>query len=110
MMETQETTTAVQLLAEWKRINGEGEDVAEFISTYGIESLFTYRAALKRRADSLDKIAEDAGISIIEGSFAYGSEKVHWDYKNGNGCKFLNIPAEEQQAIQEWLLIKSKIK
>ena len=68
----------------------------------------------ERLSSELDRMAEAAGISIKDGRFWYNCSP-----KRGSIIEFrpgvivgwgLQIPAAEQQAIQEWLLIKEQLK
>ena len=115
-METKDT--AVALLKEWERLKNTWVDEDDYRDDLGepIEEakakidaawdhLDTEKASVSRR---LDEMAEAAGICMIGDKFGYESEKVLWQAVDGIGYKFLDISAREQQAIQEWLLIKSE--
>lgn len=86
--------TAVELLSEWKLL----ED----------HVISVRRDEISRR---LDEMCEAAGISIIQGHFVY-AKCVRGDAAFGGWFgavipeNWARIPAREQQALQEWLLIK----
>ena len=98
-METKDT--AVALLKEWKH-----QEIASnpFSSWAWVPE---YQKELSQR---LDEISGASGISIINGQFAYDSDKTEWRLESDGGRFFTNLPAREQQAIQEWLLIKNEEK
>lgn len=98
-METKDT--AVALLKEWKYLSD------SIMGPHGLRYHEVELASISRR---LDEISGASGISIINGQFAYDSESVWWQAVHGTGYKFVNLPAREQQAIQEWLLIKNEEK
>jgi len=117
-METKDT--AVALLKEWKRLDnswvdednyrdelGEPIEDAEAKIDAAWDRLDAEKASISRR---LDEKAEYAGISIIGDKFAYESENVSTQGVHGIAYKFIDLPAREQQAIQEWLLIKNEEK
>ena len=102
-METKDT--AVALLKEWKYANrqrkgkGGGKNFHEIV-----EQLFD---DISRR---LDEKAEAAGISIINGRFVQNYALLNVDHTPHGSTCWLDLPAREQQAIQEWLLIKNEEK
>jgi hypothetical protein len=107
-METKDT--AVALLKEWKsHIDMDKwtlDHPNHFSRKFVIENM-EKAEVLSRR---LDEITGAAGISIINGQFAYDSDKTEWRLESDGGRFFTNLPAREQQAIQEWLLIKNEEK
>ncbi len=117
-METKDTAEA--LLKEWKRLDNSWVDEDDYRDDLGepiedakakIDAAWDYldaeKASISRR---LDEKAEAAGISIINGQFAYDPDKTEWRLESDGGRFFTNLPAREQQAIQEWLLIKNEEK
>ena len=98
-METKDT--AVALLKEWKYLSD------SIMGPHGLRYHEFELASISRR---LDEKAEAAGISIINGQFAYDPDKTEWRLESDGGRFFTNLPAREQQAIQEWLLIKNEEK
>jgi len=110
-METKDT--AVALLKEWKELKSNIDmdkwtldHPNHFSRKFVIENMEKEQVISRR----LDEIAEAAGISIINGQFAYNSDKTEWRLESDGGRFFTNLPAREQQAIQEWLLIKNEEK
>jgi len=100
--------TAVELLSEWKSRKEDIEVIKFFGNLDGndlrnIEFLEKETDGLSRR---LDEMCEAAGISIVDNEFAYNSDKTEWRLLSDGGHLFINLPAREQQALQEWLLIK----
>lgn len=117
-METKDT--AVALLKEWKRLDNSWVDEDDYRDELGepIEGaeakidaawdrLDAEKASISRR---LDEIAEATGITIAHsGEFAYDWDKTKLVNTTPKTC-CLDLPAREQQAIQEWLLIKNEEK
>ena len=104
-MNTENTTpTAAELLAEWERYN---ESRVMAYTMRKDADVIRFQNECDTRAAQLDRLCEDAGISINDdGVFAYASDKMVWALGYGGGYRFLNISARDQQALQEWLLIK----
>ncbi len=120
-METKDT--AVALLKEWKRLDNSWVDEDDYRDELGepIEGaeakidaawdrLDAEKASISRR---LDEIAEAAGIILKDGYFMYSDINAHYDFGRFD-VRFRisggTLPAREQQAIQEWLLIKNEEK
>jgi len=117
-METKDT--AVALLKEWKRLDnswvdednyrdelGEPIEDAEAKIDAAWDRLDAEKASISRR---LDEMSGAWGITIESGRFTYDYNKVSEVSVRGRSTCFLNLPAREQQAIQEWLLIKNEEK
>jgi hypothetical protein len=112
-METKDT--AVALLKEWKSRKEDIEAIKFFGNLDGndlrnVEFLENEMESLSRR---LDEIAKAAGIILKDGYFMYSDINAHYDFGRFD-VRFRisggNLPAREQQAIQEWLLIKNEEK
>jgi hypothetical protein len=102
-METQEKESAVLLLAQCKKLK-ESDDVWESILPSAVRMNDEKVGDLSRR---LDVLAENAGIYLIDGTFSYAVGKFTLKPGMPPVC-ISKTPADEQQAIQEWLLIKNK--
>ena len=114
-METKDS--AVQLLKEWKRLDEivaplfeATEEERDFETSLVIGHFTSQMRPISRR---LDEMAKAWGISLgQDGLFWYKEMLVCLGGKShcltGNDFRF--IPAREQQAIQEWLLIKNEEK
>ena len=98
-METKDT--AVALLKEWKH-----QEIASnpFSSWAWVPE---YQKELSQR---LDEISGASGISIINGRFVQNYALLNVDHTPHGSTCWLDLPAREQQAIQEWLLIKNEEK
>ena len=99
-METKDT--AVALLKEWKYLSD---------SIMGPHGLTQHEVELTSISRRLDEMAEAWGISIgQDGLFWYKKMLICLGGKSHCliGNDFRVIPAREQQAIQEWLLIKNE--
>ncbi len=110
-METKDS--AVQLLKEWKSAKDAHSDVAILLQV-GLESPDEFSNGLlnviEHISRRLDEIAEATGITIAHsGEFAYDWDKTKLVNTTPKTC-CLDLPAREQQAIQEWLLIKNEEK
>jgi hypothetical protein len=103
-METKDT--AVALLKEWKQLDEEDKAWATLLPD-GANKHDDALASISRR---LDEKAGAWGITIESGRFTYDYNKVSEVSVRGRSTCFLNLPAREQQAIQEWLLIKNEEK
>jgi hypothetical protein len=110
-METKDT--AVALLKEWKQLKSNIDmdkwtldHPNHFSRKFVIENIEKAEVISRR----LDEKAEAVGITIIGDKFAYESENVSTQGVHGIAYKFIDLPAREQQAIQEWLLIKNEEK
>lgn len=107
-METKDS--AVQLLKEWKQLSD---------SIMGPHGLINHVVELARISRRLDEKAEAAGITIEAGveyahdSFVYvrvfQGRAMNLEFSEPYK-KYGTLPAREQQAIQEWLLIKNEEK
>ena len=106
-METKDT--AVALLKEWKRMT-DGNDFLKMQRSEPLLNAHNDFVVVQEISRRLDEKAEAAGISIINDQFAYDSDKTEWRLESDGGRFFTNLPAREQQAIQEWLLIKNEEK
>lgn len=101
-MNTNPTTpTAAELLAEWKKpVSGlRIENTLEWLSQHTFIGL------------RLDKMCDEIGISVVNGSFVYakclnGDGVYRGWYGVVNPTDWVRIPAQEQQDLQEWLLIR----
>ena len=117
-METKDT--AVALLKEWKKAKQDIDihraskvvycKTVEEMQWKGILPMEKCEAILEDVSRRLDEIAEAWGITIESGRFTYDYNKVSEVSVRGRSTCFLNLPAREQQAIQEWLLIKNEEK
>ena len=111
-METKDT--AVALLKEWKQLKSNIDmdrwtldHPNHFSRKFVIENMEKVEVISRR----LDEKAEASGISMIGDKFAYESENVFTQGVHGIAYKFIDtVTAREQQAIQEWLLIKNEEK
>jgi hypothetical protein len=98
--ETPTPTTAAELLAEWKAL----------VASIGMTQPSEYPFIMEISAQ-LDQMCDELGLFIIEGCFVY-AKCVNGDgpYRNWYGvvdpADWVRITAKEQQALQEWLLIK----
>jgi len=107
--ETQPTPTAAELLAEWKRLQLIDPDYGHLPNGEAHLQNSIDDMLMTNIAAQLNQSCEDAGISINDDwVFAYASEKMVWALGYGGGYRFMNIDAREQQALQEWLLIKAQ--
>ena len=110
-METKDT--AVALLKEWKSAKDAHSDVAILLQV-GLESPDEFSNGLlnviEHISRRLDEMSGAWGITIESGRFTYDYNKVSEVSVRGRSTCFLNLPAREQQAIQEWLLIKNEEK
>ena len=120
-METQQDT-AVGLLKRWRELawflnNGGGITLPDWRIVPGAtcgEDIA--KAEIDAMARRLDSMCREAGIGIYENQFVYktnewwGNQPVKSDAEimviAANG----KLSASEQQAIQEWLLIKEQLK
>ncbi len=102
-MNTETPTTAAELLAEWKILDYDLQTLDD-----GNTDLRQIRNRVAEIAARLDELCEKAGISINDGVFAYNSDTMSWALGYGGGYRHIGIPAREQQALQEWLLIKNE--
>jgi hypothetical protein len=104
-MNTETPTTAAELLAEWKEMKDK---------IYLIDDLDEWKANVRTIAARLDGMCDDAGILLIDGAFVY-----HWQSLSisasgvRNGVQAYTVTTNcldgrEQQALQEWLLIKNE--
>jgi hypothetical protein len=105
-METQEKESAVLLLAEWKRIT-EGNNFLKMQRSELLLNAHNDFVVVREISRRLDVLAENAGIYLIDGTFSYAVGKFTLKPGMPTVC-ISKTPAEEQQAIQEWLLIKNK--
>ena len=113
-METKDT--AVALLKEWKSAKDAHSDVAILLQV-GLESPDEFSNGLlnviEHISRRLDEIVEAAGIILKDGYFMYSDINAHYDFGRFD-VRFRisggTLPAREQQAIQEWLLIKNEEK
>ena len=110
-METKDT--AVALLKEWKSAKDAHSDVAILLQV-GLESPNEFSNGLLNVIEHISRrlaeIAEATGITIAHsGEFAYDWDKTKLVNTTPKTC-CLDLPAREQQAIQEWLLIKNEEK
>jgi len=108
-METKDT--AVALLKEWKQLKSNIDmdkwtldHPNHFSRKFVIENMEKAEVISRR----LDEMTGAAGISIEVGRFAYTNMIVA--FNTTMEIHFLDLPAREQQAIQEWLLIKNEEK
>ena len=117
-METKDT--AVALLKEWKKAKQDIDihraskvvycKTVEEMQWKGILPMEKCEAILEDVSRRLDEIAEATGITIAHsGEFAYDWDKTKLVNTTPKTC-CLDLPAREQQAIQEWLLIKNEEK
>ncbi len=106
-MNTETPTTAAELLAEWKTLNALNE-TATTRSLFMAPHLVSHMAAIAAR---LDELCEDAGIEIIRMGASQGYFFSYSRWTNLDSIKIQAKPylvAREQQALQEWLLIKNE--
>ena len=110
-METKDT--AVALLKEWKQLKSNIDmdkwtldHPNHFFRKFVIENIEKAEVISRR----LDEMSGAWGITIESGRFTYDYNKVSEVSVRGRSTCFLNLPAREQQAIQEWLLIKNEEK
>ena len=110
-METKDT--AVALLKEWKQLKSNIDmdkwtldHPNHFSRKFVIENIEKAEVISRR----LDEMSGAWGITIESGRFTYDYSKVSEVSVRGRSTCFLNLPAREQQAIQEWLLIKNEEK
>jgi len=110
-METKDT--AVALLKEWKQLKSNIDmdkwtldHPNHFSRKFVIENMEKAEVISRR----LDEMSGAWGITIESGRFTYDYNKVSEVSVRGRSTCFLNLPAREQQAIQEWLLIKNEEK
>jgi len=107
-------TTAAELLAEWKELldynhhlrNDREDRFASLKECKNSERMDVVAARL-------DEMCEDAGISIIDGRFWYDDFDCEVEEEDGTAVGLgkiavCELPAREQQALQEWLLIKAQ--
>ncbi len=111
-METKDS--AVQLLKEWKRLDEivaplfeATEEERDFETSLVIGHFTSQMRPISRR---LDEISGASGISIINGRFVQNYALLNVDHTPHGSTCWLDLPAREQQAIQEWLLIKNEEK
>ena len=113
-METKDT--AVALLKEWKQLKIDIDmdrwtldHPNHFSRKFVIENMEKAEVISRR----LDEITEAAGIILKDGYFMYSDINAHYDFGRFD-VRFRisggTLPAREQQAIQEWLLIKNEEK
>ena len=110
-METKET--ARELLVEVNTCENSMAMLLGACLMQNEKAILERNAFVERRAIAVAKLdlkCKAAGISIINGQFAYDSDKTEWRLESDGGRFFTNLPAREQQAIQEWLLIKNEEK
>ena len=117
-METKDT--AVALLKEWKKAKQDIDihraskvvycKTVEEMQWKGILPMEKCEAILEDVSRRLDEKAEAAGISIINGRFVQNYALLNVDHTPHGSTCWLDLPAREQQAIQEWLLIKNEEK
>lgn len=117
-MNTEAPTTAAELLSEWKTLNALNEN-ATTRSLFMAPHLVSHMAAIAAR---LDEMCEDAGIVLIDGVFQYSLRMLmQMRYIRENNEAWLSVArkqakpispspmqARDQQALQEWLLIKNE--
>jgi hypothetical protein len=111
-MNTETPPTAAELLAEWKRhkINAKLASDEER-EKFGLIPILPQIEAI---AVQLDQVCEDAGVEIYEGQFVYNTTEVWKTDARSKENDFMaiaangSISAREQQALQEWLLIKNE--
>lgn len=129
-METQEDTAA-GLLATWKKTHRASIDWTGICKECGWTGLMVgfneclrchKRWMLEPMTDEtnpasvaarkLDEMCNEAGIGITDGRFRYLLGEYEEDEITGQFVWFQakRMPASEQQAIQEWLLIKEQLK
>ena len=116
-METKDS--AVQLLKEW-RYNSKMSLDERFFSKEDIEKIYSAAASktieLSRRLDEkagAAGITIEAGVEYAHDSFVYvrvfQGRAMNLEFSEPYK-KYGTLPAREQQAIQEWLLIKNEEK
>ena len=110
-METKDT--AVALLKEWKQLKIDIDmdrwtldHPNHFSRKFVIENMEKAEVISRR----LDEISGASGISIINGRFVQNYALLNVDHTPHGSTCWLDLPAREQQAIQEWLLIKNEEK
>ena len=109
-METKDT--AVALLKEWKRM-ADGNDFLKMQRSEPLLNAHNDFVVVQDISRRLDEIVEAAGIILKDGYFMYSDINAHYDFGRFD-VRFRisggTLPAREQQAIQEWLLIKNEEK
>ncbi len=102
-METKHT--AVALLKEWKRLYEEDNAWATLLPD-GANKHDDELASISRR---LDEMVEGAGITIYENQFIYTKADA-WTALDRVAEEYIalavDLPAIEQQALQEWVLMR----
>ena len=117
-METKDT--AVALLKEWKKAKNDSDLHRHAKSFFGksleelqwknVTSQDMCETILEDVSRRLNEKAEAAGISIINGRFVQNYALLNVDHTPHGSTCWLDLPAREQPAIQEWLLIKNEEK
>ena len=77
------------------------------------KAILERNAFVERRAIAVAKLdlkCKAAGISIINGRFVQNYALLNVDHTPHGSTCWLDLPAREQQAIQEWILIKNEEK